>query len=612
MKMKNLTFVEKYIEKVVLAVSIVVSLVVVWFYVLHKPYHVELKSYEGQGEMSPSKVEDNVRIDRIQLNRSIAEGAPSPIPDKDLKVPDWLGGIEHANINASLVPLRYTHLLGQPGLDKRHVEIDADEPNPFLVPVPPPVVAIRTLAGFGLLAEPRDQNLRINYVRRIGPQIPRDFRWVSIDGRFNMRRWRDRLQRQPDDPEKQRKIPRDLWDKRLAIVGVVLERQKWDPRADDWGPTETIDPMPEGPLPFHLDPGEWAPAAANQARAQILEQRQWFARPPFPPLAEGLWLPPGADVARLDPNEQEQYIGIDKEIRWLQQRLQELRLGGMGAAPVDPCDDIDDTVDAGGLSRQQQLDLKIGALLRLFGVEVAGAGVFDGGQDARELRPGEGRLDPGPGADQVGIEDERDFFSAHHVVASEVNVWAHDISVQPGVTYRYRLTAYALSPLFFGPEEDDLPRQQKHLRHKIALAGESSDWSGPVTIEPALDWYLVGANAQKRQATVEVYGILEGRRAFRRFTIEVGDAIGQTVRLVVGEGNTTMDMSVGAIVVDLDFQALASGRVGARTTLRMTYQDNLRGKLSDRFLDVDMKNPERQHKNREAGGEQAPLAPEAQ
>src|SRR5204863_10014559 len=60
-------------------------------------------------------------------------------------------------------------------------------------------------------------------------------------------------------------------------------------------------------------------------------------------------------------------------------------------------------------------------------------------------------------------------------MADELAVWGHDITIQPGKTYRYRFTVEVYNPLF--AHKVALIDSQKPLAEKFTLASQTSEWS---------------------------------------------------------------------------------------------------------------------------------------
>lgn len=84
---------------------------------------------------------------------------------------------------------------------------------------------------------------------------------------------------------------------------------------------------------------------------------------------------------------------------------------------------------------------------------------------------------------------------------TNLEVWGHDINVQPGATYRYRILVGVFNPLFRQP---NLHEEQAHMRNEITLLSTPSPWSDPVVVEPELYVFLTQV-PRDQAATFEVW-----------------------------------------------------------------------------------------------------------
>src|SRR4029078_257798 len=89
----------------------------------------------------------------------------------------------------------------------------------------------------------------------------------------------------------------------------------------------------------------------------------------------------------------------------------------------------------------------------------------------------------------------------------DVQVWVHDLNVEPGKVYRYRVKLAVSNP-FFGRGSALLPDQQDLAKNAL-LYGQPSEWSEPVRV---LDdqYYFITSAAEAdatgaARATAEVF-----------------------------------------------------------------------------------------------------------
>ena len=122
---------------------------------------------------------------------------------------------------------------------------------------------------------------------------------------------------------------------------------------------------------------------------------------------------------------------------------------------------------------------------------------------------------------------------------SEISIWAHDDTVEPGKTYRYRARYYLKNPLYQQPAAVKNPADAT----KFAIASEFSEW-GPAIEVPALTNFFI-ANANMHQGTIrfDVYNWEKGVQHHTTVNVEPGDVIAANVNGV--------DFTTGHTVVDL-------------------------------------------------------------
>lgn len=169
----------------------------------------------------------------------------------------------------------------------------------------------------------------------------------------------------------------------------------------------------------------------------------------------------------------------------------------------------------------------------------------------------------------------------NYAAAEEIPVWVHDIRVQPGKTYRYRLAYRMYNPFF--AKGNSLMSSQEAMAKDLVLTSEFSEWSKPIRVTPKLDFYVVRAHAPQRGApgqaipvggaegrvTAEVWVFYGGQYHAKEFTVFTGDRIGKqdSVKVLEGETETTQqvdfstDWFVLNVIPDIDADD-ASARQG--------------------------------------------------
>ncbi|MDY6914645.1 MAG: hypothetical protein SVT52_09360 [Planctomycetota bacterium] len=175
----------------------------------------------------------------------------------------------------------------------------------------------------------------------------------------------------------------------------------------------------------------------------------------------------------------------------------------------------------------------------------------------------------------------------------KVLAWQHDNSVQNLKVYRYRVRLVFVSPLL-ACDEDVKSSADARL---LSLETPPSDFSEPVVVPKATEFFLAGSNPAQRAVRVIVFTHSLGQRVKASFNITPGRPIGRTQQVSVTnpmDGDLekrTADFSTGAIAVDFDFKKRVRQGNMSRPTVEMLYLDE-RGRLRKRLL-VEDKESER-------------------
>jgi hypothetical protein len=158
-----------------------------------------------------------------------------------------------------------------------------------------------------------------------------------------------------------------------------------------------------------------------------------------------------------------------------------------------------------------------------------------------------------------------------------------------------------LNPLFF---QSQAPKdQQEEYFQKLTLNSEPSPWTEPVQVLSEHHFFLSGASKATQTTTVEVYCIFNGQWQRREFDVKPGDPIGQIVQFTLNGETTNVNMNVGGVVVDVDYDAPSAESPNKRTT-RLIYFDGKTNTLQTRTLEQDQTDLKREElrKNLKAAG----------
>ena len=599
-------FWQQHIEKVLLAVGGLILLVVAGYYLAGSPYAVRVA---GQMRGEPAEVEEPIRREAERLRRRLNRDQPLP-PEgwEQGRIPTYARRFEDRFNQRPSRLAQYDVPLNEPGLPEDLVPRIDDVT--YALASPPLPVKQEAQAGHGMLGYMEDQDLRQQLIARLpSSEKPYDFRYVSVSGQFPMAQWLDQL----DRAEGGQAVPEN-WRFPL-ITAVYLQRQRRNPETGKWESPKRVGPLPSQ-IAYLPDPErEWGPREASRTVRFIQENQQRIARPEFVPMAQGVWRPPG-EAGELSPDEQRRLRDLNRRIQQLSARQQRLR----------------DDSGTGG-ERLRQVSDRLREALRERS-ELTGRPMPDNMRGPRPVTPagpgqrGAPRRDPAEimeetpeemmtrgsgrrrspegnrrrpprdfrrsdrsdrrGAGQRPAEDQ-----ASDVMSGHLRVWAHDISAEPGHTYRYRLVATVMNPLFLkkGVAEE---QRQKYF-HQIALApeldaAESTSWTDPVTVAPKHRFFLVGGSASNRLARVEVWRLYRGQWRRATFDEQPGDPVGGQMEIQTPTGRETIDMRPGAVLVDVT-ESSGEGWTGKIT--RMLYRPEPGASLRERILSQDREAPAR-------------------
>ncbi|MDG2476274.1 MAG: hypothetical protein P8M32_00075 [Phycisphaerales bacterium] len=175
-------------------------------------------------------------------------------------------------------------------------------------------------------------------------------------------------------------------------------------------------------------------------------------------------------------------------------------------------------------------------------------------------------------------------------------IWAHDIDVEPGKTYEYRVSAVVYNPLF--AKSLSLPESQREIASDVSLASLPGEWSDPYRVRQPTRAYVLRATApgQGRSiagplglgvAQVEIYRFYNGQWHSSRQSIQPGDEVGVVKERPSGEG--PMDFTTGWYVVDIVADPLATPQNAdsGRGAVVLFGQEGVQGVVEVRYPLVD-------------------------
>ncbi len=598
MKPKDIGFVQQHIEKIILGVALLFVLIVLWLYFLGSPYSVTLGDRDKR-TVAPKEVMDVVAQKSRQLDGRLKD-TRSPLPETP--VPDYTTEFVERYKRRPLSIAQFSVPMNEAGVSD--FEAPTDTTRIVVMPPVPAPTGIKARGGFNVLADLEDPQQIEPLIKLVGNQIPRDFKFASTSVTFSLAGVQEALKSVPA----QERIPEAWWRGRLLITSVQLQRQEFEPATGQWSKEITVPHLP-AQVAYGLKPAEYDRLAATQVLDQIAYDQDLIQRTPFPPTIQP-WTPPEVEIAELNPEDQRRLLRLNAEIGTLRQQIERLERRGAAPAERQPRPVVRGPREMEGVvtdvmrppgpatpegtgqldQLRRQLAEKTAERNKLMGIEATPVEQFDMPMefDGRfdefgqpipgraPPRPGMGRPVRPPGAGPAFVGEPGQPGAAD--MTGDIKIWAHDLTVQPGRVYRYRVIVHLLNPLFQKQGID--PEQEKENYHKLAVASEPSAWSDPVQIEPDLFFFLTRAQASSAQ--IEIWRIFNGVWENHVMNVRPGELMGEDKQIPVNEQPMTVPMKVNGIVVDL--REVSGGSSLRDSTFELLYVDLESRELKTRNL----------------------------
>ncbi|NQU76786.1 MAG: hypothetical protein HQ546_10790, partial [Planctomycetes bacterium] len=176
-------------------------------------------------------------------------------------------------------------------------------------------------------------------------------------------------------------------------------------------------------------------------------------------------------------------------------------------------------------------------------------------------------------------------------VAGIVQIWLHDVTPQAGQTYRYRLRLQVMNPLFSYDSSVEDPEHASRLSLEAV-----SDWSEPINIAPATEYFVVGGSEETGKVNFEIFRLALGQWLQHKASFTPGEIVGtkesrrcldpMDARLALEPKE--IDFDTGCILVDCDFNKQIATSGFKQTTVEATVLTPA-GKLMVRNRQEDQK-----------------------
>jgi len=518
MKLKGVNPIEQHIEKIVLLVVLILFLAVLSLQFVGRPNDVDV----GSRKVAPDQVFAVLEGQANQLQSQLSDLSPA-LPE--IQSVDLVARYNDAFESASGGSLALSSPLGDGVAVAVGTIVITPQANQgpiqgLRVPATTKPIAASlwsTLDPYAVLAVPE-------YEQYVPEAQPFDFASVTIEAVFNGKDLESALLGNGDE---QAAIPRLFWSvSGLAILGFEVEREELMSDGT-WGAGESIETPPHTPRPMAVlgeDAGLLDLTGLVTKAAGVVDE---IARPMFPPTIAGeAWTPPSERTEMADDSESSKITRLTRQLdrskgeldRLQNPQQQNQNTRGPKSAPGRDPGRLPIQPPTGDRNKNKidRLEKKIKDIedqLKELGVDVNDTG------RSRQVRTS--MTDVGSVLEEEAVE-----------------LWAHDLGVKPGATYRYRSRVVVNNPLFRKSSElDPDDEAQQALTLDPFARGSWSEWSEPVVVGASEYFFVTGAEDQGRfgasgpKATIELYKMFYGH--YRRSTLSAmpGDELATAVRM---------------------------------------------------------------------------------
>jgi hypothetical protein len=584
MKVKGMNPIEQHVEKIVLALVALVLLGVLAMQFLTQPNQVDV----GNRKVPPQNVYVELQRQAENLDSQLKDASPA-LPE--VRATDLVQRYDQALSQATDSTLALSAPLGRgvnigavTGADMGVAGPSSDKVAALSVPKSTiPVAASQwgTLDPYAVLAVPE-------YAAFIPAEQPFDLPSVTVETTFSGTALRDALSESGGVG-----IPRRFWAATgMQILGLEVERQRQLPDGT-WSAAEPATPPPGTALPTRALGENAGLPELTELVSKATQAATDVQRPmALPTIAGPEWIPPSERVAAPGAAKVTEADRVRRnleravaELERLQNAPQNPRQsdpgsrdtrgpGGPGVRNTDP-----GTTTGPGTGtprnqrRMEQLRKDIEGYrerLRELGEPDPTTGgttpnqPFQPGmpsdpRDSRDFRP-QG-IDP-----MTGLPTGQPSGPAPLALLEQdsIQLWTHDLGVQPGATYRYRARVVVNNPLFRkGPVLDEQDAALQAAAAQPFSRAEWSDWSEPVVVGATEYYFVTNADAEgsltggQSGATVEVFKMFYGFYRKSTLSLTPGDPIEASIR--IPDGLFTLDTRV------LEARAAAEAMFGEPT-----------------------------------------------
>ena len=510
MKTKGTSVWEQYIEYVVLVLAIAVMGWFAW-----GAFGTQIKVREGKHSITTESVNDELLTIATALEAQLRDGAPSPLV---ISEPAPLGSAFSNHRASSISPnSRVIFPTIDMTADIDSIQTVQSELRMYVVPTIVAPNDIRNHQWFGTIAESEINSIESLGNRIVGP--PHDTTWVQVAAKFDIDAVVDSFSTASDNFDS---IPKQWFEDGADVFDIQIERQEL--LAGSWSKVEIVSVLP-GHLSYRqkLEDGDVdaierdtiISKLRNGEQDKIVSPNFYTLKGAKPDglLAPELWKGEEAVVDESPIGElnnkllkvAKKITTQENEIKKIEAQIEEERKGG-GGSPMGG------GMPSGGSSKLDKLHKKL----------------VKADEVLAELSE-----------DKKSIENEIDALKtgsgnpSETMLSGDVWVWAHDITVKPGKTYRYRMTLQLANP-FFG-HKPSLYDEQKPLAQSVIIPSSVSEWTEAIEVKKSRQWFVVNSKMSdegffpspfdRGSVTVETFEFSDGSWLSDKKLVSVGQPL---------------------------------------------------------------------------------------
>lgn len=535
MKLKGINTFERHVEKIVLVAVSVIFLAVLAMQFLLQPNLVKV----GNGPAVPPQLAfEQVERKARELDAKMRQSPDLP----DYALPDPAEQFAAA-LERPVAPRPRLAALGRPVPIQAAGAVGEIPEGTRIAPLNVPAPTGAVAAAYWLTLDPAEVVANAELRSMLADEQPFDVPLTSVQATFNGVALREALSTDPDGEEgPMTALPPNWWRGAVEVLAVRLEREELSPTGD-WTNLTEVPALPGRPN-LLAKVGEGVNGLAGAA--QLLGQARGYGDQVFRPsvyrtIAGAPWVPPAEAAAAGGPSATTPEIDLklrQRESLVAQADRQREAIAKAGGATGTRGAEREGgsgggkggMVRSGGQDREpQQQDSRTAALeARLKRLEDQIARIDEELAQLGYVAPSQ----PGSAPVQPVTPTQTQTATAF-LDTADLTVWAHDLTAEPGKTYRYRVQVAVNNPAF--GRDASLSEDQRGLAAEPVLLSAASEWTSPVQVLDDSYFFITGASEADQfgssAATAELYRFYYGYYRKGETRLEPGDPVLASVKL---------------------------------------------------------------------------------